>query len=177
MSTERRRQMLHVLKDSGAVIPGKKLAEAFNVSRQVIVQDIAILRAQGEDIIATARGYTCGKEEKSPVIRKRIACCHDANNMRNELLAIVDAGCCVRDVIVEHSLYGELQGLLLLENKKDVEDFVDRYEQQGAELLSALTAGVHLHTIEAKNPRAFKKAESNLRKLDILLEDNKQSSN
>ena len=75
------------------------------------------------------------------------------------------------DVIVEHPLYGEIRGLLLLETEADVEDFIERYNNQEALLLSTLTGGVHLHTIEADDPAVFQEVEGRLRELGFLLEE------
>ena len=53
----RREQLLQMLRDSTAPISGSVLARSLGVSRQVIVQDIALLRAVNKDILATTKGY------------------------------------------------------------------------------------------------------------------------
>ena len=73
------------------------------------------------------------------------------------------------DVIVEHPIYGELRGSLMLESRADVQNFLDQLRSSKATLLSALTDGVHLHTIEASRPEAISRARTELRKLGILL--------
>lgn len=169
VSADRRLALLQLLRERRQPVTGTELAQRFGVSRQVIVQDIALLRAQGADIVATSQGYLYGEAGTAPVVSRRLACRHTAAETRRELLTMVDSGCRVIDVIVEHPLYGEIRGLLLLSTPADVEEFVRRYEAQGAQLLSSLTGGVHLHTLEAPTPAALERAEKALRRQGILL--------
>ncbi|MDI3538174.1 MAG: uncharacterized protein PWP12_327 [Bacillota bacterium] len=169
MTHERRAALLALLKERRRPVTGAELAQRFGVSRQVIVQDIALLRAQGADIVATSQGYLYGEGGTLRAVSRRLACRHSPAETRAELMAMVEAGCRVVDVIVEHPLYGEIRGLLLLETAADVEEFVSRLETQGAQLLSSLTGGVHLHTVEAATPAALERAEKALRRLGILL--------
>jgi len=169
MGADRRLALLQLLRERRRPVTGAELAQRFGVSRQVIVQDIALLRAQGADIVATAQGYLYGEASAPAVVSRRLACRHTAQQTRAELLSMVKAGCRVVDVIVEHPLYGEIRGLLLLRTAADVEEFVRRYESQGAQLLSSLTGGVHLHTLEAAMPAALERAEKELKRLGILL--------
>lgn len=171
MGCQRREGILSLLAKSRKPVTGSYLARHFGVSRQVIVQDIALLRARGLDIMATAQGYIFGQARNRSTVTRRIACCHTPEETRAELLAIVQGGCRVVDVIVEHPLYGEIRGLLLLETEADVEEFIERYKNQEAQLLSTLTGGVHLHTIEADAPAVFAKVEGRLRDLGLLLEE------
>ena len=110
---ERRAAVLAAIKDEKSPISASTLAGRFSVSRQIIVGDIAILRAEGADINATPRGYVMGGKERGGIIR-RIACQHDHSGMEEELNTIVDMGCTVVDVIVEHPIYGEIIGALQL---------------------------------------------------------------
>ena len=48
--SERRTAIINQIKTSSVPVPGKALAAQFEVSRQVIVQDIALIRAAGHDI-------------------------------------------------------------------------------------------------------------------------------
>lgn len=169
MSHNRRAAMLELLRDRQEPVTGNELAQHFGVSRQVIVQDIALLRAQGADIVATPRGYFYGEMSAPAVFSRRLACRHSPEQTRLELTAMVEAGCRVVDVIVEHPLYGEIRGLLLLNTLADVDEFVHRYQNQEAQLLSSLTDGVHLHTVEANRRGAIEAAEKRLRQLDMLV--------
>lgn len=169
MSHNRRAAILQLLSHRHQPVTGADLAQRFGVSRQVIVQDIALLRAQGAAIVATPRGYLYGDISTTAVFTRRLACRHTPSQTRSELIAMVEAGCRVVDVIVEHPLYGEIRGLLLLNTLADVEDFINRYQNQEAQLLSSLTEGVHLHTLEASNRSAIEEAEDRLHHLGILL--------
>ncbi len=149
-------------------IPGNQLARQFHVSRQCLVQDVAILRAHGEEILSTPQGYRLPSAEKA-AHRSVIACQHPPERTEEELNVLVDHGVRVLDVIVEHPLYGELRGALMVESRTDVIDFVRRWKKTKANLLSSLTRGVHLHTVEASKPQAIARAKAELHERGILL--------
>ncbi len=164
---KRRKDIMRLLKSKKMPISGNELSMIFKVTRQVIVQDIAILRAAGNDIIATSQGYMVLGPD--PLVSKKIAVRHDANATREELMTFIECGCKVIDVIVEHPIYGELHGMLMLQNSQDVDEFMHRVEKSNAALLSLLTEGVHLHTVEALNQDSISRAETLLGKKGILL--------
>lgn len=169
---ERRKKLLIRLKKSQEALIGSQLAEEFGVSRQVIVQDIALLRAQGEKIVATSQGYFYEENLGMPTVKASIACRHgDRNELKDELLTVVNFGGRVLDVKVEHPIYGELSGNLMISSVEDVEKFVGNYQQEGIELLSKLTDGVHLHTIEAVNEQVLEKIKEELKEKGYLLEE------
>lgn len=171
MKTEERREsLLNRLKKSKNALIGSKLADEFGVSRQVIVQDIALLRARGEKIIATSQGYLYPKSNKD-TIKATIACKHgEDDEVEEELMTIVNYGAKIIDVIVEHPIYGELKGMLMIKNPADVQKFVKNYRDNDASLLASLTDGVHLHTVEALNEQVIKKIREELDKKGYLLE-------
>ncbi len=169
MNAEQRRdKILDLLQSHQEPLSGNELAKIFEVTRQIIVQDIAILRASGKDIIATAQGYMIKKP--FPVCTKQIAVCHDERDTQEELLTFVECGCKVIDVIVEHPLYGELRGMLMLSNSQDVDTFLNAVNRHKANLLSRLTNGVHIHTVEAINFDCISRAEKLLKEKGFLLE-------
>lgn len=150
LGNERRELIIKWLKESSSPIPGRELAERTNVSRQVIVQDISLLKASNHPIIATNRGYIYVQEENESNLYKRVIVCqHGQDEAEKELNIIVDHGATVIDVIVEHTIYGELTGSLLLSSRYDVKQFIREVNKTNASLLSRLTSGIHLHTIEA----------------------------
>lgn len=144
-SSERRDDILKKLLESNRPLKGNILANNYNVTRQIIVKDIAILRAKGKNIIATPEGYIISKYDDR--IKKIIAVTHNDDRMIEELNIIVKYGGIVEDVIVEHPLYGEIKGMLMIKNLNDLENFKEKYENNEAKLLSVLTNGVHIHTI------------------------------
>lgn len=156
--------MLNRLKNSSRSLIGSDLAKEFGVSRQVIVQDIALLRAKGEKIIASSQGYFHESNLGMPTVKASIACAHnDQAELKDELLTIVNYGARIIDVKVEHPIYGEISGNLMISSREDVENFVKNYNQNQAALLSKLTAGVHLHTIEAVNQQVLAKIKTELK--------------
>lgn len=128
---------------------GAELAHRFGVSRQIIVQDIAILRASGEQVLATPQGYLIPKAEQRPVVCAVVACRHLREQIEEEIGLVVDRGGMVRDVIVEHPVYGEMRGNLMIASRRDLNLFLEKLGKTDARPLSHLTDGVHLHTIEA----------------------------
>lgn len=165
---ERRRRILEWIQDHKAPVAGSELAEQFDVSRQCIVQDIAILRAGGTEIVATPRGYRLPDISKLEH-REILACDHPAERTEEELNILVDHGLKVIDVIVEHPLYGELRGSLMIESRADVQDFLQQMRAKKASLLSSLTGGVHLHTVEAHKAEMVTRAKAKLRERGFLL--------
>ena len=161
MLDKRRREILDILYSSKKPVKGTELGDRFGVSRQVIVQDIAVLRAEGEDIIATPRGYIMMK--KISGIRKQIVTDHGkGDELEEELRIIINNGGKVIDVIVEHPVYGELTASLDLEDNRDIDEFLLSIEKSEGEPLLALTGGIHIHTIEVENEEVFNNIEKKL---------------
>ena len=167
-SDERRRAIAEILRASDGPISASALAERFSVSRQIVVGDIALLRSAGEEILATPRGYVTPNEAHGLV--RRVAVKHTPQEMEEELNAIVDHGCTVVDVIVDHPVYGQLTGPLQISNRYEVGQFIERCEN--AEPLSRLTDGIHLHTLSCPDEAAFARVKDALHALGVLLEEN-----
>jgi transcriptional regulator of NAD metabolism len=167
-AAERRRRIVERMRALGGPVRGGELAKHFRVSRQCLVQDVAILRAGGEEIVATPRGYRLPLAAPH-AHRAILACEHPPERTKEELQTLVDHGVKVLDVIVEHPVYGELRGSLMIESRTDVDDFLEQVRASQAELLSSLTHGVHLHTVEAARPESISRAKAALRARGILL--------
>lgn len=165
---KRRHRIVAWMRHHGGPIRGGELAGCFRVSRQCLVQDIAILRASGEQIVATPRGYRLPEGSPHPH-RAILACRHAPERTEEELQILVDHGVKILDVIVEHPLYGELRGSLALESRADVQEFLAQVRASRAALLSSLTGGVHLHTVEASRPEMISRAKARLRARGFLL--------
>lgn len=166
---DRREKILEFLMQAQRPVTGGELAKAMGVSRQVIVQDIAILRAQGKEILATPQGYLWQRPAVTGRQRAVLAVAHPPEETGTELNILVDFGLKVIDVIVEHPLYGELRGILMLESRRDVEKFLESLAEAGAGLLSSLTGGVHLHTVEYAREEDFNLARRALASKGFLL--------
>ena len=164
-ASERRQQIARLLSASQAPISATTLSQELGVSRQIIVGDIALLRAAGQEITATARGYVIPAQNG---LLRRIACMHSAGETLDELDAMVDCGCTVVDVIVEHPVYGQLTAPLHLSSRLDVDQFMKRMD--GAAPLSQLTGGVHLHTLSCPDETAYEHLLQLLRQRGFLVE-------
>lgn len=167
--TSRRRQLVQYMHARRGPVLGSDLARHFRVSRQCLVQDIAILRAAGEEILSTPQGYRVPEIKSTAAHRAILACQHPPERTEEELHILVDHGVKVLDVIVEHPLYGELRGALMVESRSDVADFMERWRATRAPLLSSLTQGVHLHTVEANKTEAIVRARAELHARGFLL--------
>ena len=166
-SKERRERILKKLLVTKEPKKGQELGEEMGVTRQVIVKDIAILRAEGHNIIATPDGYIIASAQPNKV-KRIIAVCHNVGQMEDELRTIVKYGATVEDVIVEHPLYGEMRGMLMIKTLKDVESFVERFYKDNAQPLSRLTDGVHMHTVVADSQEVIDNLLKELKEKGML---------
>jgi transcriptional regulator of NAD metabolism len=164
----RRKKIMEHLSASAGPVSATALAGMFSVSRQVIVGDIALLRASGADITATPRGYVLTKGAVG--LLRTVAVQHDPEKTEQELCIFVDNGCIVEDVIVEHHIYGQIVGQLQLTNRYDVSQFITRLENGNTAVLSSLTDGIHLHTLRCADEAAFDRACQELKESGFLLQ-------
>ncbi|HHY53408.1 MAG TPA: transcription repressor NadR [Clostridiales bacterium] len=169
MSGESRRsRILDILKNSSKAVSASQLANQLGVSRQVIVGDVALLRASGWEIMATSQGYVLPPVVAGSRYVGKIPCQHTLEQTGLELSTIVRLGGEVLDVMVEHYLYGEIKGQLNIATQQDVENFLQRVRDNKTRLLSELTGGVHLHTIACPNRDTFEAIRTELERLQIL---------
>lgn len=166
----RRKQIVQYLYEEKKPVKGTGLASKFNVSRQVIVQDIALLRAEGEDVIATPQGYVILHTEKGRIEKKIVTRHQGYEAIEDELTTILEYGAKIIDVIVEHPLYGEIRSNLNIGYKKELEDFMDKIRRENAEPLASLTEGLHIHTLEVPNEDSFNRLKEALAKKGYLIE-------
>lgn len=170
-SKDRRLAIEKILLDSNNPQKGVELAKRFNVTRQVIVKDVAILRAEGKNIIATPEGYIIAKENGIYNVKRLLPLCHRREGIEDELRSIIKYGGVIEDVIVEHPLYGEIKGMLMLKTLDDIQNFMNRFKEVKAEPLSSLTGGVHIHTISAENEEVMTKIINELKFKGYLISD------
>ena len=144
---ERREKLLETLKTANRPVSGSELARQFGVSRQVIVQDIALLRTN-QPILATAQGYLLYKSDHQKC-RRAFTVSHTSEQVQDELNTIVDLGGKVLNVCVEHDVYGQITMDLMISNRQEVEQFCERLASSRSGPLLSVTGGLHVHTIEA----------------------------
>lgn len=166
---ERREYILKMLHESDKATSGSYISKTLGVSRQVVVGDIALLRASGKEIISTPKGYILNNIKDDRYIVKTIACKHDKNCTEEELNLIVDEGAVIINVIVEHDVYGQITGDLHLSSRRDVYDFISKLSNESISPLSKLTDGIHLHTIKCKDDDVFKSILQKLKEKGYLL--------
>lgn len=174
---ERRIALLHTIREAKTPISGTALAKKYQVSRQIIVQDIALLRTQHAEIQATPRGYvifnspsakedvnnqqsmahnTIHNQPTTPVtpsgVYRRVLCVsHTDEQIEDELNAIVDIGGQVLDVFVKHELYGSIRADLSIKCRRHVQEFMDGISSGKSMPLKNLTSSIHYHTVEAES--------------------------
>ncbi len=165
-AAKRREYIIEKLKKSDRPVSATALGDELSVSRQIIVGDIALLRASGEKITATPRGYVLESTQDDNVYT--VACVHDFGNMEKELNIMVDNGCTVLNVTVEHPLYGQLTGQLHLSNRYEVSQFMKKCSEDSASPLSTLTGGVHLHALSCPDRECFERTRDELKRNGLL---------
>lgn len=172
LGEQRRTIIINTLKAASHPIPGRKLGELAMVSRQVIVSDITLLKARNEPIIATSRGYVyLEKNSSKDKIEKTIVCSHTPQQTEEELTIFVDNGVTVKDVRIEHPVYGDLSACIMVSNRAEVREFLEKIsEANGVFLLKLSEGGIHIHTVTAESELHIQRAEMELKKLGILVE-------
>ncbi|MDD6810767.1 MAG: transcription repressor NadR [Lachnospiraceae bacterium] len=166
----RRKKIMEILQQKSQPVSGTELAGMMGVSRQIIVQDIALLRTSYKNILSTNKGYLLYESVSRPqYCRRSFKVKHGNEEIRQELNLIVDAGARVLDVVVEHNIYGQIMVDLIINNRTDVDAFVRQVEENKTKPLNELTDGVHFHTIEAEREEILDEVEKRLKEAGFLL--------
>lgn len=166
-SNERREKLLHILKTSNNPVKGVDLAKELNVTRQIVVKDIALLRASGIDILATSNGYIIYTIKNQEF---KIKCKNHASNeeILLELQTIIDLGGKVKDVIVDHPTYGTIKADLNLSSNRDLKMFMENSKKNEFKQLSTLSQDYHVHTIEVQDEKTLEEIKKELKEVNIL---------
>lgn len=166
----RRMQILQMLQSHGTPLSGAALARACGVSRQVIVQDIALMRAETHNILSTNKGYLYRAEgSDSPQPKRVFYVKHNTEQVLEEFLTITELGGKVLDVAVEHELYGQIRVDLLIETPQDSQDFANKLSNCRDNPLKVLTDDCHYHTVAAPSEKLLDLIESELGEKGYLL--------
>jgi len=166
--SKRRERLIKILRDCAGPVSGGELSKLLGVSRQVIVQDIALLRASNVNILSTTKGYMLYPSEQKGV-KRIIHVKHTDEQIEDELCTIVDNGGKILDVLVKHEIYGEIATPLIIHNRQDVYDFVNEVKAKKIVPLKELTNGVHHHTIEADSEETLDRIEEKLANKGYLI--------
>ncbi len=165
-TTERRKQILDILQKSSKPISGTALADMFGVSRQVIVQDIGILKSLHDDIISTNRGYEI---LRNTLCQRVFKVSHTDEEIEKELTNIVDIGGTVHDVFIWHKAYGKISISLNIKSRRDIKNLLLEFEQGISKPLCILTDGYHYHTVSADSEEILDEIEEKLDELGFLI--------
>lgn len=162
---ERRGKIIQALKNSDKAVSATTLAKEFDVSRQVIVQDVALLRANGKNIFSTNRGYLIREDEETTRVFKVQ---HEDDEVEKELTTIVDLGGTVEDVFVYHKVYGVLRAEMNIKSRMDIRNYMEEIRSGKSSLLKNVTSGYHYHTVRAERVEILDMIQEELQKKGLL---------
>ena len=162
---ERRGKIIQALKNSDKAVSATTLAKEFDVSRQVIVQDVALLRANGKNIFSTNRGYLIQEDEETTRVFKVQ---HEDDEVEKELTTIVDLGGTVEDVFVYHKVYGVLRAEMNIKSRMDIRNYMEEVRSGKSSLLKNVTSGYHYHTVRAERVETLDMIQEELQKKGLL---------
>ena len=162
---ERRGKIIQALKNSDKAVSATTLAKEFDVSRQVIVQDVALLRANGKNIFSTNRGYLIQEDEETTRVFKVQ---HEDDEVEKELTTIVDLGRTVEDVFVYHKVYGVLRAEMNIKSRMDIRNYMEEIRSGKSSLLKNVTSGYHYHTVRAERVEILDMIQEELQKKGLL---------
>lgn len=164
---QRRKKILELIRNTDVPLSGGALGKLTGVSRQVVVQDVALLRTAGQPIVATARGYVLSRP---PRVVRLVKVCHTDDETREELNTIVDLGGCVEDVVVNHRTYGKIRATVKISSRRDVQTFMEQIHSGKSTLLMNVTSGYHFHHISAQREKILDEIEQALGEKGFLAE-------
>ena len=162
---ERRGKIIQALKNSDKAVSATTLAKEFDVSRQVIVQDVALLRANGKNIFSTNRVYLIQEDEETTRVFKVQ---HEDDEVEKELTTIVDLGGTVEDVFVYHKVYGVLRAEMNIKSRMDIRNYMEEIRSGKSSLLKNVTSGYHYHTVRAERVEILDMIQEELQKKGLL---------
>ena len=163
---ERREEIIQILKNSSAPRPAKYFANVFDVSRQVIVQDMAVIKAFMPEIIATNRGYIL---KNMGVCTREFKLRHTEEQTAEELNLIVDRGGIVKNVSISHAVYGRISADMDIRSRQDAREFVDKLKSSKSTILGSATSGYHYHLVEAQSERRLDIIEQALKDAGFIV--------
>ena len=161
-TAERRAAILQQLAHAGAPLAARMLATHYGVSRQVIVQDLAVIRASHPGIISTARGYVLEQPDQPVGCTREFKVRHTPDRTGQELNLIVDCGGQVKNISISHRVYGRITA------EMDMREFLQSFEDSSSTVLSTATDGYHYHLVEAATPDRLSLIEKELKEHGFL---------
>ena len=163
---ERRKGIVRQIQEGEKPIPAKKRAADYHVSRQVIVQDIALIRAAGYEIISTNRGYILTEPK---TVSRVFKVQHTDEQLEEELCAIVDLGGCVENVMVNHRVYGHMEANIMIRSRRNIAEFMEDIRSGKSSPLKNITSNYHYHKVSADSEHTLDLIEEDLKKRGFLV--------
>ncbi len=168
-SNTRRKEIIAYLSTQTEPVSGTELAHRFGVSRQVIVQDVALLRAENQEILSTNKGYVFYQ----PLTREMGCTCvimtqHSEEQTIEEMETIVEYGGRMLDVFVDHDLYGQIRADLVINDMDDAREFCRKMKVSTSRPLKVLTGDCHYHTIAAPSEKVLRLIKKELKEKGLL---------
>lgn len=163
---DRRKELVNLLLSVEKPMAGGELAERFGVSRQIIVQDMAILKAGGYDVLSTHSGYVL---QKSPLVERVFKIYHTTEQTEDELTCIVDLGGTVVNVFVWHKVYGKVEAALNIFSRLHVKQFIEGVRTGKSSELMNITGGYHYHTVRAESEEILDRIEDALKQRNFIV--------
>lgn len=164
---ERRNKLIQILSESSTPLSGKELSKRLDVSRQVIVQDMAVIRASTPGILSTTRGYVL-QHDKDIACTREFKVRHGQEHAAEELNLIVDCGGRVKNISISHRVYGRVTAEMDIRSRQDVNEFVQAINNSHSSVLSSATSGYHYHLIEASSQERLDLIGEQLKKAGFL---------
>lgn len=169
--SDRRTDIIRMIRETQTPVPAKSLAALFHVSRQVIVQDIALIRAAGYDVISTNRGYLLnGPKTVTRIFKVQ----HTDDQLAEELCTVVDLGGTVENVMVNHRVYGHLEAELHISSRRKVEEFLNDIKSGKSSPLKNITSNYHYHTVSADSEETLDLIQEELKRKGFLVEQRQE---
>lgn len=162
---ERRKAIVNHLLSAQNAVSGTALSEQFHVSRQIIVQDIAILKGLGYEILSTHNGYVI---QSAPLTERVFKFWHTTEDTEDELSTIVGLGGTVVDVFVWHKVYGKITAPLNIFSELQVRQFIEGVRSGKSTELMHITGGYHYHTVRADSAEVLDRIEEALHQKGFL---------
>lgn len=164
-SNVRRNKILEILRRENKPVPGTTLSSELGVSRQIIVQDISIIRDEGNDIISTNRGYLL---QETPVFKRVFKVIHTEDEFEDEAQIVFSYGGRFHDIFVYHKVYGVIRADMDVKNRSDMEDLLENIRTGKSSMLMNITSGFHYHTISAESEKALDRIQEQFAKRGFL---------
>ena len=164
-TAQRRTEILQILKKAAAPVAAKELAARFGVSRQVIVQDMAVIRVSTPCILSTTRGYVLQQDNGSS---REFKVCHAPEQIEDDLNLRVACGGHIKNISISHRLYGRISADMDVRSRQDVREFVETLKNSSSSVLSNATSGYHYHLVAADTPERLDMIQQKLREAGFL---------